>query len=367
MSKPIHKIRVDLEKDGYDIFVGCDLISELAKLISPLIKPSRIMVVTNPQIQEFYGTTVRAALASVPCDVVCETIPEGEQHKNIATVERLLDKMVGARLDRSSLLVSLGGGVVGDIAGFAAAIYARGIPYVQVPTTLLAQVDSSIGGKVGVDHPLAKNMIGAFYQPLLVCIDPAVLASLPDKEMQNGMAEVIKYGVIADEGLFSLLERHSNSLKKLDAGLLEDTIKRCCQIKARIIQQDVHETTGLRVLLNYGHTIGHAIESVTGYRRFSHGEAVAIGMMTAAKIARILKLLPEEAEKRQERLLLAAGLPTRLFGVAPQSVIEAVKLDKKASAGQNRFVLPRGIGRVVVKENIPPGIIEQALKEIVDD
>jgi 3-dehydroquinate synthase len=361
----MHKIRVDLERDGYNIFVGYGIISDLAELISPLLKPSRVMVVTNPSIDELHGVTVREALAQLHCDVALETIPDGEQHKNMATVERLLDKMVGARLDRSSLLVSLGGGVVGDIAGFAAAIYMRGIPYVQVPTTLLAQVDSAIGGKVGVDHPLAKNMIGAFYQPLLVCIDPAVLSSLPDKHVRNGMAEVIKYGVIADEGLFGLLERHSNSLERLDAGLLEDVIKRCCQIKARIVQQDVRETTGLRSILNYVHTIGHAIESVTDYKRFSHGEAVAIGIMASSKIARILKLLPEEAEKRQNQLLIAAGLPTTLSGVGSQSIIEAIKLDKKASAGQNKFVLPRSIGRVVVKENIPPETIELALKEIL--
>lgn len=361
----MNTIQVELENGGYDICVGDGIIRDLPGMLAPLVEPSKILIVTNPSVDRLYGGTLHQILSSFECEVLIETIPEGEEWKNLQTVERLLDRMVELRLDRKSLLIALGGGIVGDIAGFAAATFMRGIPYVQVPTTLLAQVDSSIGGKVGVDHPKAKNLIGAFYQPVLVCIDPSVLASLPDSEIRNGMAEVIKYGMIADESLFSLLERHADSLPNLEGGVLEDVIKRCCQIKARIVQQDIHETTGLRMILNYGHTIGHAIESAGGYTRFSHGEAISIGMMAAGTIARIMELTSEETEVRQKELLSAAGLPTTLKGIDKERLLEAVVLDKKAAGGKNRFIVPLTIGRAVVRENIPADVVEQALDELL--
>ncbi len=360
----MHKIEVQLEGGGYDILVGRGLLGRLSETLPPDIEPSSVFIVTNPSVDALYGDALRESLCSLDCEVVTEVIPEGEEWKTLETVERLIDKMVETRLDRKSLLVVLGGGVVGDIAGFAAAIFMRGIAFVQVPTTLLAQVDSSVGGKVGVDHSLAKNLIGAFYQPALVCIDPATLASLPEEQIRNGMAEVIKYGVIADEGLFALLEGNSESLPVLDDALLEDVILRCCQIKARVVQQDVRETTGLRAILNYGHTIGHAVESVTGYTRYSHGEAVSIGMAAAARIALIMGLVSEEAERRQERLLHAAGLPTRLEGIDTGRIIEATLLDKKTVGGKARFVLPVAIGKVVVNDGVPAEVIQRALGEI---
>ena len=362
----MHKIAVELESGGYDILVGRGLLARLSELLPPDIEPSRIFIVTNPSVDGLYGGALREALKPLQCEVLTEVLPEGEEWKNLQTVEKLLDRMAESRLDRKSLLIVLGGGVVGDTAGFAAAIYMRGIPFVQIPTTLLAQVDSSIGGKVGVDHPLAKNMIGAFYQPALVCIDPAVLASLPDDQVRNGMAEIIKYGMIADEGLFALLERYSKSLPRLDEALLEDVIRRCCHIKARIVQQDVRETTGLRAILNYGHTIGHAVESVTGYARYSHGEAISIGMRAAARIAGIMGLIDEEVERRQRKLLEAAGLPTGLTGIEPGRLIEATLLDKKTVAGKTRFVIPLSVGRVVVKDNIPEEAVERALREVAE-
>lgn len=361
----MHTIRVQLDTNGYDIIVGSGVLGDLAVHLKPLVTPSRIMIVTNPIVNDLYGERVREALSAFPCDVVTETIPDGEEHKNMETIHVLLDKMVDARLDRKSMLVSVGGGVVGDIAGFAAAIYMRGIPYIQIPTTLLAQVDSSIGGKVGVDHPKAKNLIGAFYQPVLVCIDPAVLKTLPEKHVRNGMSEIIKYGVIADEGLFTLLERKGRSLQSLDGGLLEDVIRRCCQIKARVVQQDARETYGIREILNYGHTVGHAIESVTGYTRFTHGEAVAIGMMAAVKIARLMKLATGEVEDRQQKLLAAVGLSTTLADIELETVVEATRLDKKTVGGSLRFVVPMSIGRVVVKDNIPVDVVEKALSEVM--
>jgi 3-dehydroquinate synthase len=362
----MHKIEVKLDGGGYDILIGKGLLGDLWSLVPSEMQPSRIMIVTNPSVDALYGDTLREALAPLGCDVVTDVIPEGEEWKTLETVVKLFDRMVEARLDRGSLVVVLGGGVVGDIAGFAAATYMRGIPFAQVPTTLLAQVDSSIGGKTGVDHPKGKNLIGAFHQPVRVCIDPAALASLPEEQMRNGMAEVIKYGVIADESLFALLERHAASLGRLDEGTLEDVIRRCCQIKARIVQQDVRETTGLRAILNYGHTIGHAVESVTGYTRFSHGEAVSIGMVAAAGIATRMELLDVEAASRQKALLEAAGLPTSLSGVEPGHILEAMLTDKKAVGGNVRFVLPMAIGRVMVKDSVPTEIALQALVGLGD-
>lgn len=361
----MHKIEVELGGGGYEILVGKGLLTKLPALLPSDIKPSRILIVTDPSVDKLYGDSLRNSLKPFDCEISTEVIPEGEEWKNLETVQKLLDRMVEARLDRKSLLAVLGGGVVGDIAGFAAAIYMRGIPFVQAPTTLLAQVDSSIGGKTGVDHPVGKNLIGAFYQPVLVCIDPSVLASLPEEQTRNGMAEVIKCGMIADESLFSLLERHSDSLPGLDEAVLEDVIRRCCHVKARVVQQDERETTGIRAILNYGHTIGHAVESVTAYTRFSHGEAVSIGMVAAARIARKMDLFSAEAEQKQEALLSAAGLPTGLSGIEPRRLIEAMLLDKKAVGGEVRFVIPLGIGRVVVKENIPHEIVQEALGELI--
>ena len=364
----MHKIEVGLESGGHDILVGRGLLGQLGELLPPSIRPTRVLIVTNPSVDKLYGDELRSALEPLDCKVLTDALPEGEEWKTLETVEKLVDRMVEARMDRRSLIVVLGGGVVGDIAGFAAAIYMRGIPFVQVPTTLLAQVDSSIGGKTGVDHAQGKNLIGAFYQPALVCIDPAVLASLPKEQTRNGMGEVIKYGMIADESLFSLLERHSGSMPVLEDAVLEDVIRRCCQIKARVVQQDERETTGLRAILNYGNTIGHAIEAVTGYTQYSHGEAVSIGMTAAAKISRKMELLDAEVEERQSRLLKAAGLPTTLSkissSVGAEAIMNAIIMDKKTVGGKARFVIPLAVGRVIVRDGIAHEIVEEALSEL---
>ncbi|RJP14994.1 MAG: 3-dehydroquinate synthase [Candidatus Abyssobacteria bacterium SURF_5] len=360
----MHKIHVDLGADSYDIVVANGAIRKLAEFLRPLVAPSRILIISNSTVFGLYGDTIREALIPLGCEISADLVEDGEQYKNLATIEHLLDGMVKARLDRKSVVVALGGGVVGDMAGFAASIFMRGVPYVQAPTTLLAQVDSSIGGKVGVDHVSGKNLIGSFHQPLLVCTDPALLSTLSARDYRNGLSEVIKYGVIADEGLFSLLERHIGVLCERGDGVLTDIIKRCCQIKARIIQQDVREITGLRSILNYGHTIGHAVESVTGYTRYSHGEAVSIGMVAAARIAGILNLVPQGVEQRQEHLLESVGLPVKAEGVAMDRVVDAMQLDKKASGGKLKFVVPISIGRGVIRENVPAEVVERALAEI---
>lgn len=363
----MHKIHMELGPEGYDIIVERGILKKLSGLLRPLINPSRIMLISNGAVHQLYGSVVKEAVMPLQTETVTELIPDGEEYKTMGTVEKLLDGMVGARLDRRSLIIALGGGVVGDIAGFAAAVYMRGLPYMHAPTTLLAQVDSSIGGKVGVDHPSGKNLIGSFHQPILVCADPDVLSTLPERQYRNGLAEVIKYGVIADEGLFSVLERQTGNLRVVENGMLAETIKRCCQIKARIVQQDVKELTGLRSILNYGHTFGHAIEACTGYTRYSHGEAVAIGMMAAAKAAVDLKLAPPTLQERQERLLASVGLPTRMEQAPAKGLLDAMQLDKKASSGKLKFVLPVTIGRGIIRENIPIEVIERALHEVGAD
>jgi 3-dehydroquinate synthase len=355
---------MELGSESYDIIIERGILKKLSDLLRPLLSPSRIMLISNKTVHQLYGSLIREALLPLQTEMAPELIPDGEEYKTMGTVEKLLESMVEARLDRKSLIVTLGGGVVGDIAGFAAAIYMRGLPYAHVPTTLLAQVDSSIGGKVGVDHRSGKNLIGSFYQPLLVCTDPNVLTTLPDRQYRNGLAEVVKYGVIADEGLFSVLERQTESLREVENGMLAETIKRCCQIKARIVQQDVRELTGLRSILNYGHTFGHAIEACTGYTRYSHGEAVAIGMTAAAKVAVNLKLAQQALEERQERLLASIGLPTKVEKLGAKSLLEAMQLDKKAASGKLKFILPISIGRGIVKENISIEVIETALREV---
>lgn len=360
----MHSIHVDLGFEKYDIFVGSGVIKELSSFIRTLLRPSSIMIISNTTVAMLYGEAVRQALLPLQCEIFDESIPDGEEHKNMRTVEKLIDSMIRSRLDRKSLIVSLGGGVVGDITGFAAAIYMRGLPYVHVPTTLLAQVDSSVGGKVGVDHPLGKNLIGAFYQPLLVCTDTDVLQTLSEEQFRNGLAEIIKYGVITDETLFALLERHAPVIQELEDGVLIDIIKRCCQIKARIVQQDVKEMTGLRSILNYGHTVGHAIESVTGYTRYTHGEAVSIGMTAAARIAGLLNVAPQTLLERQGSLLSAVGLPVSMDGVKASRLMEAMQLDKKSAGGKLRFVVPLAIGRGTLKENVPLELIERALREV---
>lgn len=360
----MHTIHLDLGQDSYDIAVGNGLMGRLSEFLRPLLSPSRILIISNTTVFTLYGKPLQEALAPLQCEILHELIPDGEEYKNMSTIEKLLDSMAQSRLDRKSLVVSLGGGVVGDIAGFAAAIYMRGLPYVHVPTTLLAQVDSSVGGKVGVDHPLGKNLIGAFYQPIFVCADPDTLATLPAEQYRNGLAEVIKYGVIADEGLFSQIERHVETFRQAGGGMLCDTIRRCCQIKARIVQQDTKETTGLRSILNYGHTVGHAIESATGYARYSHGEAVAIGMTAAAKIAVSLQLAQQGLDERQEHLLASVGLPIKMERVKARDLIESMQMDKKASSGKLKFVIPIAMGRAIVKENIPPEVIEGALHDV---
>jgi 3-dehydroquinate synthase len=292
-------------------------------------------------------------------------VPESERSKSLAQAERLISRLSRAPRMRAPVLLAFGGGVVGDLTGFVAAVLRRGVPYVQVPTTLLAQVDSAVGGKVGVDVPHAKNMIGAFHQPRLVYNNLSVLASLPPRQRRSGLAEIIKCGVIADPALFRYVERHLGACLALRRAAVRTLVARACRVKARVVGRDERETTGVRAQLNFGHTIGHALEAATGYRRWTHGEAISIGMCAAASMAARAGRTTPAVAARIESLLAAAGLPTHARGVPVATVRKALRYDKKFIRGRPRWVLPLGIGRVIVTEDVPARIVDEVLAEYV--
>jgi 3-dehydroquinate synthase len=306
------------------------------------------LIVTDAHLAEFgLEQPYRQALAEVDIASTIAVLPPGEATKSLAVASRLYDDLVSLKADRHVAIVALGGGVIGDLAGFVAATYARGLPLIMVPTTLLAQVDSSVGGKVGVNHPGAKNIIGAFHQPVGVWIDTEVLRTLPDRELRCGMAEVVKYGVILDGAFFEELEGQVDAILGRDDRALRRIVARSCQLKASVVSRDEREETGLRAVLNFGHTIGHAIEAVAGYEGpYQHGEAVAVGMVAESRLARRLGWIGAEEVSRIERLVGLLGLPASAPGLDPDRLIEAMGRDKKNRDGRIRFVLPRSIGRV---------------------
>lgn len=343
------EIRVELGERSYTIHVQMGLLDKAGFLLP---HASKVAIVTDSNVGPLYAERVKYAISKADFCVQTITFPAGEDHKNRETLNFIHDKMFELGLDRASLVVALGGGVVGDIAGFAAATFMRGISYAQIPTTLLADVDSSVGGKTGIDHPHGKNMIGAFHQPSVVMIDPATLRTLPEQEVAAGMAEVIKYGVIRDAEFFEYLENNADAIKGLESEAIERVITVCCRIKAEIVAADERES-GLRAILNYGHTLGHALEAITKYERYRHGEAVAIGMNIAAKIARSLGMVDDEFVERQARLVRAFDLPVDApEDIDPEGLIQLLRADKKARGGRVRFVLPTRIGSVVVSENV---------------
>lgn len=321
---------------------------------------SRVLVVINPTVRGLWGRGAERSLAEAGLAVHWAEIPDGEEHKTLNTAARLYDRAFEAGLDRNCAVVALGGGVVGDIAGFVAATYLRGVPLVQVPTTLLAQVDSSVGGKVGVNHPQGKNIIGAFYQPVLVLADVGTLRTLPGRELRAGIAEVIKYGVIYDAAFFGWLEENLERLLEGDPEALTYAVEMSCRIKARVVEADETEQ-GLRQILNYGHTFGHALEALTGYRVYVHGEAVAVGMVAAAKLSVLIGLLDEDAYGRIEQLVRRAGLPADIpADLSFESVLASMERDKKARDGRITFVLPEAIGRV----GFYPDVSAQVLRRL---
>lgn len=359
-------IRVNLPQQSYDITIASGGIDQLGQLMTNLNLGKKVLLVSNPNIFEYYGEQAIASLKAVGFEVFQLTLPEGEQHKTLASVEQIYNKALEKRLERSSTLVALGGGVIGDMTGFAAATWLRGINFVQVPTTLLAMVDASIGGKTGVNHPQGKNLIGSFHQPRLVLIDPQVLKTLPVREFRAGMAEVIKYGIIWDAELFSQMEQSDrlDQLQYIQTGFLQEILSRSCQAKADVVGKDEKEA-GLRAILNYGHTIGHAVESLTAYRLVNHGEAVAIGMVAAGQLAANLQLWDDSAQHRQLNLIQKTGLPNQLPDqVDIEAILDSLQTDKKVKAGKVRFVLPTQIGAVTLTDQVPSDKIRQVLQQM---
>ncbi|BAY25057.1 3-dehydroquinate synthase [Calothrix sp. NIES-2100] len=359
-------INVNLPQQCYEIAIAPGSLEQLGEKMSSLQLGKKVLLVSNPTIFKHYGEKAIASLQAAGFAVASCILPPGERYKNLNSIQKIYDAALENRLERSATIVALGGGVIGDMAGFAAATWLRGIHVVQVPTTLLAMVDSAIGGKTGVNHPQGKNLIGAFHQPRLVLIDPQVLKTLPMREFRAGMAEVIKYGVIWDAELFAQMEasKHLNQLRYIKPELIESILIKSCQAKADVVSKDEKEA-GLRAILNYGHTIGHAIESLTGYRVVNHGEAVGIGMVAAGQIALELGMWQQEDTERQNALITKAGLPTQLpSGLDIEAIIDALQLDKKVKAGKVRFVLPTQMGVVTVTDEVPADIIRQVLQKM---
>ena len=355
-------VQVPLGDRGYAIKVGGGLLARLGVECAQLKLGQRCAVITDTNAGKKFAPTVLKSLAVSCFQPVLITVPAGEKSKRIAMVEKCYDELAAHRLERKSFIVALGGGVVGDLAGFVAATYLRGIPFVQVPTSLLAQVDSSVGGKTGVNLQAGKNLVGAFYQPRLVLCDLDTLKTLPKREFISGLAEVVKYGIIYDAVLFAQLERNLPKLLQRDASTLRSVIARCCEIKAEVVGQDETES-GLRAILNFGHTIGHAIENSSGYGKFLHGEAISIGQVAAAKLSEKVLGLPSGDAKRIEQLFVQAGLPVKitLNAAKRKKLLAAMKLDKKVSGGEVKFVLAKKIGRVEFGCKVSAEAIAQTL------
>ncbi len=370
MPQDYRTITVSLAADPYPIQIGEGLLGRLGSFLIErgFLSGTRVLVVTNPEVLQFHGAQALASLETSGFAVRTLVMEAGEERKTPATVAAIHDAAFDHRLERGSLIVALGGGVVGDMAGFAAATWLRGIAVVQVPTTLLAMVDAAIGGKTGVNHPGGKNLIGAFHQPKLVLVDPRVLATLPEREFRAGMAEVIKYAVIGDEQLFSDLEQAAvrdpqaglASREAIGPALLQRLLERSAAAKARVVAADEREG-GLRAILNYGHTLGHAVENLSGYGTWLHGEAVGLGMVAAGDIAAAMRLWSQAEQDRQRRLVAAAGLPMSWPALDPEAVLASLQADKKVRQGKVRFVLPTGVGSVTIRDDVDPATIRAAL------
>lgn len=342
--------RVSLGSRSYKVHISAGILSgKLGSLISGFPGITKVIIITDKNVERSYGDIVTKALHDYKLDATVVSIDPGEEQKSLSMAEDLYNRLFEHGMDRKGLIIALGGGVVGDLAGYVAATYMRGIPYVQVPTTLVAQIDSSIGGKVAVNHARGKNLIGCFYQPKAVYIDPLTLKTLPREEIAQGLVEVIKYGVIRDASFFDYLDKNLPGALHLEPDILEKVIENCCRIKAWVVERDEREETGLRSILNYGHTLGHAIEAVGKYKGPRHGEGVAIGMILATGIAVRLGMADEKVLERQRQLLQRAGAPT-YYREDAEPLFDFLYRDKKTVGGRLNFVLPVKIGKVVLKE-----------------
>jgi len=352
-------LNVDLGDRSYPIHIGSGLLAQ-PELILPHLPQKRVMVVTNTTVAPLYLAPLKAALEAAGVAVAQVVLPDGEACKNWETLNLIFDALLTQRAERKTTLIALGGGVVGDMTGFAAASYQRGVPFIQIPTTLLSQVDSSVGGKTGINHPLGKNMIGAFYQPKIVLADTATLKTLPPRELSAGLAEVIKYGLIRDADFLAWLEVNMDKLRALDPAAISHAIYRSCEIKAQVVGQDEREG-GIRAILTLGHTFGHAIETGMGYGVWLHGEAVAAGMVLAAQTSQRLGWISEADVARTRALIHAAGLPDAAPDLGVDSYLEYMGHDKKVEGGKMRFVLLKKLGEAVITGDVPTDVLAGVL------
>ncbi len=367
MNNPTQTVRVELAQRSYDIEIGSGNIDETGPFLVARGDVSHAIVITDNNVQDPHALGVAESLGRESVEVDIIAVEPGEPTKSVDMAAGLWQGLLDLNADRKTVVVAVGGGVVGDLAGFIAATFARGIRFLQVPTSLLAQVDSSVGGKVGVNLPNAKNMVGAFLQPMGVLIDTATLDTLPQREFLAGLGEVVKYGVILDANLFELLENNVQRLLKRDQELLVKVIAQCCRLKADVVRQDEREETGLRAMLNYGHTFGHAFESLCGYGQILHGEALSVGMVCASRLAQRLGRVDEQCTARQIELLATLGLPVdvpELDGsdLNGDAIMEAMMHDKKVAHGRLRFVLPAKLGQVELVDDVDPEDVKAALK-----
>lgn len=354
----IHTLTVALGERSYPIYIGTDLLAR-PDLYRPHLRGRQVMIVTNETVAPLYLDQVRSGLEGLRLDTVI--LPDGEVYKTQEVLTRVYGALLGARFGRDCTLIALGGGVIGDMAGFAAACYQRGVDFIQIPTTLLAQVDSSVGGKTGINHPLGKNMIGAFHQPRAVIADTRTLDTLPGRELCAGLAEVIKYGLIGDAPFFTWIESHLSSLRSRDPAALGEAIRRSCEDKAQVVAADERES-GQRALLNLGHTFGHAIETGAGYGNWLHGEAVGAGLCMAADLSARLGWIQAAELARIRRVIAAAGLPTDPPpGLSADRFLELMAVDKKVLGGRLRLVLLRGIGAALVSDDFDPALLRATL------
>jgi 3-dehydroquinate synthase len=356
-------VKVPLEGRSYDIKIGSGLLSALGKECTRLDLGKRCAIISDTKVSRLYARPASEALKRAGFEASTVTVPAGETAKSLKTVADCYNQLARQRLERKSFIVALGGGVVGDLAGFVAATYLRGINFIQIPTTLLAQVDSSVGGKVGVNLKSGKNLVGAFYQPRLVLCDLDTLETLPEREYRSGLAEVIKYGIIYDAELFAKIEKFLPELLHRDAGTLAAIVARCCEIKAEIVGKDETES-GPRALLNFGHTVGHALEAISHYGKYLHGEAISIGQVAAAQLSSRLTGLQTQDAQRISCLFQNAGLPTKLAlnGAQHKKLMDAMRLDKKVANGEVKFVLARKIGKAEFGHRVPSAVLDEVLR-----
>ncbi len=369
MSKNVTSdLAAEVETTGgnYPVWVGWGILDDIGNRTKEYLSPSCVYIITDESILE-HARKVQISMEKSGIASHMYIVPPGESSKTLETVQQIYSWLAGRKAERRHLIVAVGGGVIGDMAGFVAATYLRGMPFVQVPTTLLAMMDASIGGKVAVDLPQGKNLVGAFYQPKFVLSDVKTLVSLPERELNSGWAEAIKHGLILDQDLLGIFENRVNEVRSLDRDIATEIIRKSVAIKANVVSRDERETLGIRILLNYGHTIGHAIESSTGYTKYLHGEAVSIGMMAAAKIGQFVGVLREEEVIRQENVLKAYGLPVRAQGLDAKEIIEATTSDKKTSDGIVNWVLLKGLGNAVTNNKVPINHVLDAVNFVIKD